>query len=98
MLGKAMVVAHGFENVDLMELYQLTALLPDGPRIKVSHNRRVHLKTPDELQMHRAKYAASKVILLVRDPRDVMVSSYFYHTRRVRHYTCDISSFIRDQR
>ncbi|NEO10385.1 sulfotransferase domain-containing protein, partial [Moorena sp. SIO3I8] len=40
----------------------------------------------DELVQSKANYKNAKVILLVRDPRDVVVSIYFEHTKRVGHY------------
>ncbi len=49
-------------------------------------------KEPDKRQYRRFK--AKKVVLLVRDPRDVMVSYYFHRTRRIGEEH-DLSSFIR---
>ena len=37
-------------------------------------------------------------LLLVRDPRDTLVSSYFQATRRRRVYSGEISDFVRDPR
>jgi hypothetical protein len=43
----------------------------------VVHEDRPMLKTPEELQKSKAKYRRKKIIFLVRDPRDVIISSYF---------------------
>jgi hypothetical protein len=40
-------------------------------------------------------YAKSRVIFLIRDPRDVLVSSYFHATRRDHTYNAGLDSFIR---
>jgi hypothetical protein len=46
----------------------------------------------------KAEYAGKKVILLLRDPRDVMVSCYFQATKRIGVYDGPISEFVRDER
>jgi len=44
------------------------------------------------------KFSRDYVILLMRDPRDVLVSSYFHATRRMAgSYEGSISDFIRDE-
>ena len=47
------------------------------PRISVVHDDRPMLKTPNELENSKARFRNKRVIFLVRDPRDVIVSSYF---------------------
>ena len=51
------------------------------------------------LDADKTKYAASPVLLMVRDPRDVVVSGYFQVTRRLRLQSAasiSMSDFIRD--
>ena len=50
---------------------------PQVPWIAVVHDDRPMLKAPEELQTSKAKYQDKRVIFLARDPRDVIVSSYF---------------------
>lgn len=50
---------------------------PQVEHITVVHDDRPMLKTPNELETTKKRYAGKKVIFLVRDPRDVVVSSYF---------------------
>lgn len=57
-------------------------LHPRIPKITVIHEDRPMLKTPDELQKSKARFKNNKVIFLVRDPRDVIVSSYFEMSKR----------------
>jgi hypothetical protein len=52
------------------------------PHITVVHDDRPMLKTPDELEPSKRRYQGKKVIFLVRDPRDVIVSSYFEMKKR----------------
>jgi hypothetical protein len=57
---------------------------PRVPAITVIHEDRPMLKAPHELEPSKARYKNKKVIFLVRDPRDVIVSSYFEMNRRGR--------------
>ena len=98
MLGKVLALRFGVENMDLLEVEALTLLLPEVSRIKISHDDCPHLKTADELSTSKTRYRDKKVILLVRDPRDVMVSCYFQATKREDYYQGSMSSFIRDER
>ncbi len=43
-----------------------------------------------------SRYAHKRVLLLMRDPRDVVVSSYFQATKRESGYDGTLSEFIRD--
>jgi hypothetical protein len=56
------------------------------------HGQRHHA----ELKHDKSAYRNRKVILLVRDPRDVVVSGYFQATKRIGVYDGSISDFIRD--
>jgi hypothetical protein len=55
---------------------------PDLPRIKVIHEDRPMYKRPEELESSKIRYKDKFVIFLVRDPRDVIVSSYFEQKHR----------------
>lgn len=55
---------------------------PDIPKITVIHDDRPMLKAPDELEESKYKYRNKDVIFLVRDPRDVIVSSYYEMAKR----------------
>jgi hypothetical protein len=55
---------------------------PDLPMIVVVHEDRPMLKTPQELETSKRKYRNKRVIFLARDPRDVIVSSYFEMKKR----------------
>lgn len=55
-----------------------------APRLMVIHENRPMLRTPDELETSKARYRTKRVIFLARDPRDVIVSSYFEMKNRGR--------------
>ena len=68
---------------------------PDAPRIVVRHDGNPHKCTPDEIAAHRREYAGCRVMLLVRDPRDAIVSNYFQVTRRDHWFVGDIATYLR---
>ena len=68
---------------------------PGAPRIVVRHDGNPHKCTPDEIAPHRREYAGCRVMLLVRDPRDAIVSNYFQVTRRDHWFEGDIGTYLR---
>jgi hypothetical protein len=58
---------------------------PAPPRIAVSH-----------LPYSRVRFRTYPAVFMVRDPRDVMVSSYFHATRHKHRFSGDINGFLRD--
>lgn len=54
------------------------------PHITIIHDDRPMLKAPEELEKSKARYKDKQVIFLARDPRDVIVSSYFEMSKRGR--------------
>lgn len=65
------------------------------PRIVAKHDGNPDKKTADEIDPDRSEYAGCRVILLVRDLRDTVVSNYFQATRREHCYEGDIASYLR---
>jgi len=85
MIGRAVACHFDLpEDGDTLLVNWIRRPHPDVPKITVVHDDRPMLKTPDELQTSKAKYKDKAVIFLVRDPRDVIVSSYFEMKKRGR--------------
>ena len=55
---------------------------PGLPRMRVTHDDDPQWKKASDLTADKSRYR-SRVILLERDPRDVVVSSYFEHEKRL---------------
>jgi hypothetical protein len=51
-----------------------------------------------DLVRDKSRYRNKKIIFLVRDPRDTVVSGYFQSVKRIRAFDGTISDFIRDER
>ncbi|WP_031433559.1 sulfotransferase domain-containing protein [Methylomarinum vadi] len=87
------------------DLGQLDEYNPNIPRIAYSHEMWIHYSDASWLQRLKGKHIIpnnilrqKKVVLLYRDPRDVVVSLYFQKTLRSDNkISCSISDFIRHQ-
>lgn len=55
------------------------------PRIHFTHDDNPHQHRADEQVRDKSRYARARVVLLVRDPRDVVVSNYYQESRRETH-------------
>ena len=77
MIGKTIAQQYSLpEDEEILFLRWSKKIHPDIPHITVIHEDRPMLKTPDELQTSKSKFTEKTIILLVRDPRDVIISSY----------------------
>ncbi|MFJ9061792.1 sulfotransferase domain-containing protein [Streptomyces sp. NPDC102409] len=78
-----------------LDLTHFTATDPGVPRIVFWHDDRVAWRAPGDLSSDKGFYRDRKVVLLVRDIRDVAVSHYFQRTRREGNpYTGTLGEFI----
>jgi hypothetical protein len=72
------------ETEDVLFLRSNRRYHPQVPRLMVIHDNRPMLRAPEELETTKGRYRGKKVIFLARDPRDVIVSSYFEMKNRGR--------------
>lgn len=82
MLGQILQQHFNLGDIELLELQDFTRQHSKIPYIIVSPDDRPFWKTVDELETSKELYKEKKVILLVRDPRDVVVSAYFQKNKR----------------
>jgi hypothetical protein len=95
MLGNYFVLRYklGIEHPDaIMELDFLNKKRHGSGKIKFTHEDSPFLKRPEELDNDKRRFKKARVIFLVRDPRDVVVSSYFEHAKRIHLYK-EVDSF-----
>ena len=103
LLGKYLQQQFGLrEDAMMLELHALTRNIAGLPRVDFSHDDRPQLKPAAEIDRDKRRYRGKKVVFLVRDPRDVLVSYYFQYTRRGAQelageapFTGTMSDFIR---
>jgi len=83
MIGKAIALHFSLpDEEDILFLRTNRKVHPDVPNISVVHDDSPMLKSPEELEVSKKRFHDKQVILLVRDPRDVVVSSYFEVKKR----------------
>jgi hypothetical protein len=67
---------------EVLEINRLARIDRRVPSIRFSHDDNPHLKPTTAIETDKSRYGSRDVILLVRDPRDVVVSSFHQRTRR----------------
>ena len=86
------------EDVDYLATDLLGGRVDGLPHVRISHDDNPHWKRAGDLKHSKRRYRHKQVILLVRDPRDVVVSMYFERTRRERAYSGTLHEFLREPR
>ena len=99
MLGKALCGHYGLDERRLLWTPSL-ALAAGLDPIVFTHDGSALAdgKHWSELPAGKSDYKEDRVVLLVRDPKDVLVSSYFQATRRLRVFDGTLSQFVRSER
>ncbi|MBG0791805.1 MAG: sulfotransferase domain-containing protein [Desulfovibrionaceae bacterium] len=87
----------GLDNDDMLELkkkvhYRNLRI----PYISMHHDGYVHKRPASETCFHTRRYKGKRVIFLMRDPRDVVVSSFHQLSKRDKLVDDDLGAFIRD--
>lgn len=82
------------EVKDPLEFHEYTRVNRGVPRIRVFHDDEPHWKHPHQLSASKSRFRDKRVILVVRDPRDTIVSLYFQNTRRWRVFDKDMRDFF----
>lgn len=104
MLGKYLSCIYEYEfNID-QDISEISSKNKNIPYIAFvhdfssnsSHKKRVRYLA-NNLPQNKAIYKNKKVVLLVRDLRDVVISYFFHCTQRDPIYSGTISQFIRDE-
>ena len=95
MIGQMLAAHFGHPELARVELDSRMPRFAGVPRILAKHDGTPERKTAAEINPDRSEYAGCRVILLVRDLRDTVVSNYFQVTRRERSYEGDLASFVR---
>jgi len=74
-----------------------TASYPSIPNFLVDHGGATTQAHSDSVDVSKVKYKDKKIILLARDPKDVVVSAYFHKSKRKkREFNASFSDFLRD--
>lgn len=107
MLGRALTLHFQLADVNMLELEMLAESDPRIPYLCFSHDGPANLQTAVQIHAQtKQEYAGKPVILLVRDPADIIISYYFEYTRRrikfnpaqFQMFNGDLSAFLRQER
>jgi len=97
MKGKSLSLQYNINNVrdsDILKVSTLHKMHPKIPKISICHDDVPHNKSPEELERNKTRYKGKKVILLIRQPGDAIVSLYFNSRKRILTFDGNISSLI----
>ena len=97
LLGKALCDRFGIDEKWLLStdlLTQKAGIIPT----RFTHDFSDTGKSWTQLETDKSPYRGQKVVFLVRNPKDLIVSSYFHHTNRKKKFNGTISEFIRSDR
>lgn len=83
MLGEYITRHLGLDVQNVIAIKEYTKRLQGVPRIKFAHDERPQWKPASEQVLDKSVYRDQHIILLARDPRDILVSLFFEKTRRV---------------
>lgn len=95
-LGTVLQLRFGTDGVDPSSIHHMWKLDRRVPRFTFTHDINAHLSSSTQVTWDGELYSGKKTILLVRDPRDTIVSLYFEMTKRAHAYEGTIESFIRE--
>jgi len=98
MIGRALELHYDLPEGNTLNLAELSKLAHRMPRVEVTHDGDPHLKRPEELDTPKHSYRRSKVVFLVRDPRDVIVSLFFQQKKRTDGFAGDLGEFVQQDR
>lgn len=98
LIGKYICEHFGCPDKYALFLTKLTEHLGLTP-IKITHDFSNLMRSMkySKLPTDKSKYKGSKVIFLIRNIKDVIVSSYFHVLKRIKIYNKDISNFIKSK-
>ncbi len=81
-----------------LEFHEFTEAHPNIPLVRAIHDDEPHWKLPRQLSLTKDRYRQKKVVLLVRDPRDAIVSLHFQMTKRWKVTDKELPEFIWQER
>ncbi len=99
LLGKALCERYGISDrlvFDELAMTEAAGVLPTMFTHDGSDQRKRPPTSWRDLDTDKSPYKGKKIIFLVRDPRDALVSSFFQESKRAVRYEGTISDFIRD--
>ncbi|AKH42850.1 hypothetical protein FHS61_000623 [Altererythrobacter atlanticus] len=98
MMGHMILRQYGVETDNPMEIQHFWKISSKIPNIGFTHDDYPNLKFGSEVETDKSRYSGKKIVLLTRDPRDVVVSYYFDAKNRMKVIDCDMEHYLRHER
>jgi hypothetical protein len=98
MVGYMVCRQYGLNVDNPMEIQHFWKKSSKVPNIGFTHDDYPNLKNGAAVSTDKSGYAGKKVVLLTRDPRDVVVSYYFDAKNRMKIIDCDMEHFLFNER
>lgn len=95
LIGKAIIDEFRIEGANPSRLGDLVERGRGVPRIDVRHDGRPQLQRPEQVERDKSRFARKSVVLLVRDPRDAIISYYFEASKRRGRFQGTAGEFLR---
>jgi hypothetical protein len=95
MLGRALQQQFAFPRKRIMQATNAAVARDGMPRVLATHDDSPQAKTPAQVLTDKSAYNNHRVVLLVRDPRDVIVSLYFHRAHKLHDYDGTLTEFVR---
>ena len=100
LLGQAIQSHFRRTDEDPTELFKITRRIEEMPTVRFTHDDDPQWKRPAEIQRSKRRYRNKKVVFLVRDPRDAVVSNFFqkrYRDFGNKAFDGTLSEFVRSE-
>ncbi len=94
LLSKIFEDNYGIKIDDITNLVLYSRVNKKIPKILFTHDDDPFNKKPQDLNSNKKKYNSKKVVFLIRDPRDVLVSSYFHKLKRDKSFSGTIKEYV----
>jgi hypothetical protein len=94
MIGKA-IAEHYHLDGDLLDLDLIAKREPSIPVLVETHDGGTVRARASDVRHSKARYRDKKVLFMVRDPRDTVVSAYFQASKRKRVFEAELSEYLR---
>lgn len=95
MVGTYLIAWKQLSESNFLRVNRISALIHDIPIVHFTHEG---VFSSANASLGHSRFKNRKVVLLVRDIRDTLVSYYMQCSKREKTYDGDLSSFIRDER
>ena len=96
LIGKTFIDGMDIADIHPSQLTELARARREVPRVWVLHDDRPQLRRPEDVVRDKRRFASKSVVLLLRDPRDAIISYYFEASKRRGRFDGTPGEFIRN--